>query len=290
MVAIPGGEFMMGSPKGEGYDTEKPQHKVTVQPFFMGKYPITQAQWKAIAARTDLKINIDLDEDPSDFKEPYQDQDREIERWQRPVENVNWYEAVEFCQRLSKLTGRNYQLPSEAQWEYACRSQKLEVRSQRLELTLREGHKKYNQPFHFGETITGNLANYNASYAYADEPKGEYRRQTTPVGQFPPNAFGLSDMHGNVWEWCADDWHDNYKGAPTDGSAWVDSNEEGNLEGENQLESAENKENNPYSVMRGGSWYSYPSYCRSAFRYYYSRRGNRGLNGGFRVVCVFGSG
>jgi formylglycine-generating enzyme required for sulfatase activity len=290
LVAIPGGEFMMGTEdeeierlvkkfNWEEYRREKPQHKVTVQPFFMGKYPITQAQWKAIAARTDLKVNIDLDEDPSDFKKPYQDQDREIERWLRPVENVNWYEAVEFCQRLSKLTRRDYRLPSEAQWEYACRGV-----TEPLNPELGETYP----PFHFGETITGNLANYDASYTYGDEPKGEYRRQTTPVGQFPPNAFGLSDMHGNVWEWCADDWHDNYEGAPTDGSAWIDSNEEENLEGENQLESTENNENNPYSVLRGGSWNYNPAVCRSAFRNYYDRRVFRYDFYGFRVVCVFG--
>ncbi|MFM6513382.1 MAG: formylglycine-generating enzyme family protein, partial [Microcystis panniformis] len=131
-------------------------------------------------------------------------------------------------------------------------------------------------------------ANYNASRTYADEPKGEGRNETTPVGQFPPNAFGLYDMHGNVWEWCMDDWHDNYDGAPTDGSAWLDNNQEENLDAENSLESTEKDENNPYSVMRGGSWFNYPRYCRSAYRYSLIRRGNRYGNLGFRVVCVFG--
>jgi formylglycine-generating enzyme required for sulfatase activity len=114
------------------------------------------------------------------------------------------------------------------------------------------------------------LANYNASKTYADEPKGEYREETTPVGQFSPNAFGLYDMHGNVWEWCADTWHDNYDGAPRDGSVWT-----------------ENGYDN-HSSLRGGSWGSFPYNCRSAIRFDRYRRGLRVYNSGFRVVCVFG--
>jgi formylglycine-generating enzyme required for sulfatase activity len=255
MVAIPGGTFLMGTEdeeierlvkkfNWEGFRRERSQHKVTIQPFFMGKYPITQAQWQAIASRTDLKVKQDLDFKPAYFK--YRpDSDR------RPVEQVNWYDAIEFCARLSKLTVREYRLPSEAEWEYACRA-------------------GTTTPFYFGETITGELANYNASNTYADEPNGEYRNETTPVGQFPPNAFGLYDMHGNIWEWCADTWHDNYDGAPTDGSVWVENG------------------NDNRSPLRGGSWGGYPIGCRSAFRYYSFRRVNRYFYNGFRVVCVFG--
>jgi formylglycine-generating enzyme required for sulfatase activity len=246
MVAIPGGTFLMGSPPNEKYsfDDEYPQHQVTVPPFFMGKYPITQAQWKEVASRTDLKVKQDLDLNPAHFKDR-PDSDR------RPVELVNWYDAVEFCARLSKLTGREYRLPSEAEWEYACRA-------------------GTTTPFYFGETITRELANYNASNTYADEPNGEYRNETTPVGQFPPNAFGLYDMHGNVWEWCMDDWHDNYENAPSDGSVWlVDYYQE-------------------ESVMRGGSWGLNPTYCRSAFRLNNYCRDYRNIYNGFRVVCVFG--
>ncbi|MCZ8037564.1 MAG: SUMF1/EgtB/PvdO family nonheme iron enzyme [Microcystis sp. LE17-20A] len=256
MVAIPGGTFLMGTEdeeierlvkkfNWEGFRRERPQHEVTVPPFFMGKYPITQAQWKAIASRTDLKVKQDLDFKPAYFKDR-PDSDR------RPVEQVNWYDAIEFCARLSKLTVREYRLPSEAEWEYACRA-------------------GTTTPFYFGETITGELANYNASNTYADEPNGEYRNETTPVGQFPPNAFGLYDMHGNVREWCADTWHDNYDGAPTDGSVWRENG------------------NDNRSPLRGGSWGYNPTYCRSAIRYdYYFRRVNRINNYGFRVVCVFG--
>ncbi|MFM6731851.1 MAG: SAV_2336 N-terminal domain-related protein [Microcystis panniformis] len=247
MVAIPGGTFLMGSPPNEkdSFKDERPQHEVTVSNFFMGKYPITQAQWKAIASRTDLKVKQDLDLNPAYFKDR-PDSDR------RPVEQVSWYDAVEFCARLSKLKeGREYRLPSEAEWEYACRA-------------------GTTTPFYFGETITGELANYNASKTYAGEAKGEYRQQTTPVGQFPPNAFGLYDMHGNVWEWCADTWHDNYDGAPTDGSAWIENG------------------NDNRSPLRGGSWGYIPINCRSAFRFTFDRRVNRFNAYGFRVVCVFG--
>ncbi|WP_430013581.1 SUMF1/EgtB/PvdO family nonheme iron enzyme [Microcystis ichthyoblabe FBCC-A1114] len=256
MVAIPGGTFLMGTEdeeierlvkkfNWEGFRRERPQHEVTVPPFFMGKYPITQAQWKAIASRTDLKVKQDLDFKPAYFKDR-PDSDR------RPVEQVNWYDAIEFCARLSKLTVREYRLPSEAEWEYACRA-------------------GTTTPFYFGETITGELANYNASNTYADELNGEYRNETTRVGQFPPNAFGLYDMHGNVREWCADTWHDNYDGAPTDGSVWIENG------------------NDNRSPLRGGSWGYNPTYCRSAIRYdYYFRRVNRINNYGFRVVCGAG--
>ncbi|NEN94232.1 MAG: formylglycine-generating enzyme family protein [Moorea sp. SIO3I7] len=270
MVAIPGGTFTMGSPESEknSYDYERPQHNVTLQAFFMGKYPVTQAQWNAIALMTDLKVERDLDPDPSSFKGD-----------NRPVETVNWYEAVEFCDRLSQLTGREYRLPSEAEWEYACRGV-------REPLKLDTG-KSY-PPFYFGETITGKLANYDVSRPYRDEPPGERSKGTTPVGEFPPNPFGLYDMHGNVWEWCLDDWHHNYEGAPTDGSAWIDDNEPENVKTENQSYSAKNEYKSPYSRLRGGSWIDYPDYCRSAIRGNNFRREDRNDVVGFRIVCVSG--
>ncbi|MCL2926829.1 MAG: formylglycine-generating enzyme family protein [Trichodesmium sp. MAG_R01] len=255
MVAIPGGTFTMGSPESEkgSTDRERPQHNVTVSPFFMGKYPVTQGQWRAIASRTDLKVERDLNPEPSTFKEPYQG----IDRWQRPVENVNWYEAVEFCKRLSKLTGRNYRLPSEAEWEYACRAE-----TGILDLEQGESYP----PFNCGETITGKLANYDASVTYADEPKGEYREQTTPVGKFSANGFGLYDMHGNVREWCGDEWHENYNGAPVDGSVWLDGNKN-------------------RSPLRGGSWSSGPDKSLSGYCYEINMSYSRFNNTGFRVLC-----
>ena len=235
MVYIPGGKFRMGSAEGEGYESEKPQHEVTVQPFFIGKYPVTQAQWKAMVSLS--KVSRDLNSDPSRFKGN-----------DLPVETISWGDTIEFCQRLSKHTGRKYRLPSEAEWEYACRA-------------------GTTTPFHFGETITGELANYNADSTYANEPKGEYRGATTPVNSFPPNAFGLYDIHGNVWEWCEDDWHENYQGVPTDGGAWL------------------SETSSSRKLIRSGSCYSNPDYCRSAYRIDVDRDDCL-INLGFRVVCV----
>ncbi|TVP61333.1 MAG: formylglycine-generating enzyme family protein [Nodularia sp. (in: Bacteria)] len=246
MLLIPGGSFMMGSPKGEleRRKSESPQHLVNIQQFCMGKYPVTQAQWKAVAALA--KVNKDLDAEPSNFKGE-----------QRPVEQVSWYDAVEFCQRLTAHTKRPYSLPSEAEWEYACRA-------------------GTTTPFHFGETITSEFANYRATSIYRRGVKGTYREETTPVGSFnAANNFGLYDMHGNVWEWCLDDWHDNYEGAPTDGSAWLIDND--NVYKKKGI-----------ALMRGGSWLINPDYCRSASRLNYDTRDSR-LNGiGFRVVCAVG--
>ncbi|MFP4007156.1 MAG: SUMF1/EgtB/PvdO family nonheme iron enzyme [Spirulinaceae cyanobacterium] len=257
MVYIPGGTFIMGAPKSEkgSQDNERPQHKVTVQPFWMGKYAITQKQWRQL---TNLpKLQRDLEPNPSRFKGD-----------NRPVEKVNWYDAVEFCARLSVTTNRQYCLPSEAQWEYACRA-------------------GTTTPFHLGETITTEITNYNGNYTYADEPKGEYRQETAPVGSFPPNSFGLCEMHGNVWEWCADPRHDNYNGAPTDGKVWDEKCNDNRYQNyaEYLTDMLNDKSN---KILRGGSWDHFPWYCRSAYRNYSYPDGrvNIYFNYGFRVVCV----
>ncbi|MBM5818342.1 MAG: formylglycine-generating enzyme family protein, partial [Cyanobacteria bacterium K_Offshore_surface_m2_239] len=211
------------------------QHSVRLSGFYLGQTPVTQAQWRVVAGWPKLELN--LNPDPAYFKGA-----------NHPVEQVRWHEAVEYCQRLSQRTGRRYSLPSEAQWEYACRA-------------------GTTTPFACGETITPELANYKATITYANGPKGEYRQQTTPVGSFPANAWGLQDMHGNVWEWCLDHWRDSYADAPLDGTAWV-------IGG-----------NQDQRLLRGGSWDYFPGDCRSASRIH-DQPGYAYFSVGFRVVCL----
>jgi len=241
MVHIPGGTFLMGSPESDEspISSESPQHQVTVPSFFMGKYPVTQKQWRLVAALP--KVKIDLESDPSRFKGD-----------NLPVECVSWNHTQEFCARLSLKTNQTYRLPSEAEWEYACRG-------------------GTTTPFYFGETISTELANYHGNYTYGGGAKGEYRGKTTEVGKFPANPCGLYDMCGNVWEWCQDEWHGNYINAPTDGSAWSNGS-------------------NNYMSLRGGSWVYVPHFCRSASRNYVNwvERGFIYDHVGFRVVCVVG--
>jgi formylglycine-generating enzyme required for sulfatase activity len=250
IVEVPGGEFWMGSPEGEegAYPNERPQHKVKVSPFLISRYPITQSYWWVVASSFP-KVELDLNPDPSQFKGDLR----------RPVESITWYEAVEFCQRLSRWSlekgqGYQYRLPSEAEWEHACRSVISEESIQNLKSKIQ--NPAY-PPYHFGQKIDPALANY------AETARG----RTTPVGRFQAaNSYGLYDMHGNVWEWCADHWHDSYEGAPDDGSAWLSENE------------------NNYRLLRGGSWSYNPQHCRSATRhrnYPVSRTYNIGL----RVVA-----
>jgi formylglycine-generating enzyme required for sulfatase activity len=237
MVEIPGGMFLMGIPAGgirqiaqdHGRDVERemkerlqerlqwetPQHTVKMPAYYLGKYEVTQSQWLAVSKLP--KVKRDLPSDPSYFKGAT-----------RPVEMVSWDDAMEFCERLSRATGRKYRLPTEAEWEYACRAGS-------------------SSPFHFGETIMTDWANYQGRSPYADAPKGAYREQTVPVGSLGvANAFGLYDMHGNVWEWCLDSWHDNYLSAPADGKIWA---------GDNFVK-----------VIRGGAWNSYAGECRASSR------------------------
>jgi len=215
MVGIPGGSFLMGSPDGKGGNPDEyPRHRVTVPDFSIGKYEVTQAQWRAV-----------MGSNPSYFKGD-----------DLPVENVSWNGAKEFCRRLSQMTGKQYRLPTEAEWEYACRAKTTGA-------------------------YAGNL-DAMAWYVYNSG------NQTHPVGQKQPNVFGLYDMHGNVLEWCEDDYHNNYNGAPADGRAWIDESGRGSLR-----------------VIRGGSLDSLAVICRSAYRYFYST-GDRALNLGFRLVVL----
>jgi formylglycine-generating enzyme required for sulfatase activity len=266
MVAIPGGAFTMGSPiyEPERRPNEGPQRLVTLSPFFIGAWPVTQAQWAAVALTHPAKKSYGLDPFPSFFKGP-----------DLPVESVTWNEADEFCGRLSEITGQDYRLPSEAEWEYACRA-------------------GTTGPFNVGPTITTELANYcgtggaicgenngksiasdvydgvtYGSGAYDRGPTGQFRGTTTKPGTFPPNRFGLYDMQGNVWEYCLDAASPTYADAPSDGAA--------NLSGSPAGE----------KILRGGSWSHNPAICRSAYRDMIAAD-NPGWQGriGLRVVCT----
>jgi formylglycine-generating enzyme required for sulfatase activity len=245
MVAIPGGSFTMGSPDNEPLrrPNEGPQHHATLAPFFMSAAPVTQAQWTAVVLAHPRAIGRDLGPSPAFF--------RGVDL---PVETITWNQAEEFCLRLTEISGRPYRLPSEAEWEYACRA-------------------GTSGPFHFGPTLTPGLANYcgtggavcgdsdgkriatdvyddvtYTSGAYGQGPSGIFRGTTTRAGTFPPNRFGLYDMHGNVWEYCLDVWSVDYADVPLDGSA--------NLQGSQGDD----------RVLRGGSWSHNPAICRSAYR------------------------
>jgi formylglycine-generating enzyme required for sulfatase activity len=260
LVEIPTGTFLMGSPSDEPERSadEGPQHEVTLQGFFISQTPITLAQWRQVAEWSKQPAEHwgrELNPNPSSF-------DEQPDSDQRPVENVSWHDAMEFCKRLSQRTGRTYTLPSEAQWEYACRAGSI-------------------TPFHFGPTITTELANYDGNGSYADGTKGLYRRQTTPVGMFPANDWGLHDMHGNVGEWCLDHWHNSYEGAPADGSAWLNPTVPNKKP---STEKANDSEKEP-RLLRGGSWFLSPRNCRSAYRYL-ARPGYADDYVGFRVVCL----
>jgi formylglycine-generating enzyme required for sulfatase activity len=239
MVKIPGGTFQMGAVKGEegASDDEFPQNPVTVKDFWMGKFVVTQEQWKTIALLPQIKTV--LKESPAHFKGP-----------NLPVESISWYEAKEFCDRLSKITKRTFDLPTEAQWEYACRA-------------------GTTTPFHSGETITTSVANFDGDYTYGKALKGTYRKTTIAADSFDPNAFGLYNMHGNVWEWCLDPWHENYNDTPKDDRVWDASNDSGSK----------------LRLVRGGSWPDSPGYCRSAVRLNYDPA-LQDFSIGFRVVCL----
>ncbi|MCK6691577.1 MAG: formylglycine-generating enzyme family protein [Thermoanaerobaculia bacterium] len=220
LLHVPGGEFRMGSDDNDkdAEDREKPAHRVTVDDFYLGEFPVTQDLWVAV-----------MGENPSRFKGP-----------RRPVENVSWNRIVDdFLPALRKKTGQDYRLPTEAEWEYAARG----------------GPFWQNEPYRFaGSDLLAQVGWYN------ENSGGE----THDVGLLLPNALDLYDMSGNVWEWCADNWHDNYRGAPADGKAWPGGNEE-------------------LAVLRGGSWILNDLNCRVARRYGDVR--NVRFNGsGFRLA------
>ncbi len=232
MVVIPPGQFIMGSPLNEEgrNDDEGPQREVLVSSFALGKVEVTFDEWDACVSAGGCT---------------HRPEDKGWGRGDRPVINVSWEDAQQYVAWLSSETGHAYRLPSEAEWEYAARA-------------------GTTTPFWNGTTISTSEANYDGNYAYGDGQKGEYRVQTLPVGSFSANLFGLFDMHGNVWEWVEDRFHENYEGAPLDGSPWIAGN-------------------NSDRVLRGSSWLNGPGGLRSANRYGHGPNG-RNDGGGFRVA------
>jgi formylglycine-generating enzyme required for sulfatase activity len=244
---VPAGSFMMGSSDAEvqaaykeenhyknnaslgWFKPEKPKHQVTIREgFYMGRYEVTQAQWQAV-----------MGNNPSEFKGCDS----------CPVEGVSWNDAQEFIKRLNaREDGFTYRLPSESEWEYACRAG-----------TTTE--------FAFGNSLSSDQANFNGNFPSGGAGKGVYRQKTTPAGSFQPNAWGLYDMQGNVYEWCEDIWHYDYDGAPADGSAWLSGG------------------SSDFRILRGGSWYEHAGFVRSAYRFYLTPNYRADLYG-FRLVAL----
>jgi Uncharacterized conserved protein len=221
-------EFKVGSPPEEAVRllNEQQQTVKIKKSFYMSRLPITQAQWEAVMGKN-----------PSTF---------EGEKDRLPVETVSWYDAEKFCQKLTEKTGKKHRLPSEVEWEYACRA-------------------GTSTPFYFGNDINHVLANYDNYYDYIKPSGGTYKGKTTPVGDYPANKFGLQDMHGNVWEWCMDSWHYNYSKDQVDETPYI------------------NKDDDQQAVIRGGAWHSFPSRCRSAAREFMWKK-VRSNRIGFRIV------
>jgi formylglycine-generating enzyme required for sulfatase activity len=266
LVLIPAGKFTMGSPQEERdtalasvpegsraqakswFEVEGPQHEVEIsKPFYLGVYEVTQAEYEKV-----MGTNPSWFSATGSGKEKVEGKDTS----RFPVENVSWNDAVEFCKKLSetpeeKRSGRVYRLPTEAEWEYSCRG------------------GASSKPFHFGDSLTSTQANFDGNYPYGGADKGPYLERTTRVGSYDANAFGLYDMHGNVWEWCAD-WYskDYYKDSPR-------KDPQGPATGTSR-------------VLRGGSWGVYGWNCRSASRSGVDP-GIRCGNVGFRVVLVAGA-
>lgn len=231
LVRIPGGEFQMGSPEHEvGRLPNEKLHEVTVPEFYLGRYEVTRRQWAFVASLPKVKDDLPLDPSPSDTPRPRRSPRMALQNTDTlPVENITWSQAVEFCRRLEKITGKHFRLPTEAEWEYACRA----------------GSSK---PFAFGDTLTTRVANINGEIPYSKGKPSATVGHPLPVGSLGiANAFGLFDMHGNVWEWCQDAFVEDYDHTPTDGSAY-------------------DVLNPVYRVRRGGAATYKAELCRSAMR------------------------
>lgn len=226
-VWIPAGQFTMGSPKEEvDRKANETQHRVTLtKGFYLGVHLVTQEQWQSV-----------MGNNPSTFQG-----DKNL-----PVETISWNECQEFIKKLRQKDAKPYRLPTEAEWEYACRA-------------------GTTTPFHFGQTISTDQANYNGTFVYGNGKQGQYRQVTTPVGAFPANAWGLHDMHGNSFQWCQD-WYGEYP--------------------QKDVVDPQGPDSGTARVMRGSSWASFPDGCRSAWRSYYDPGKRLSSHGGLRL-CFF---
>lgn len=206
LLSLPAGAYYMGSPAHEPRRSSRElRHKVTLtRPFLMGQTPVTQELFKAVMGRN-----------PSFFKGP-----------KMPVEQVSWNTALEFCLDLSEMAKHDFRLPTEAEWEFACRA----------------GTKT---AFHFGSSVDSTLANFDGGSPYGRAKKGRSIEKTTPVGSYPANPWGFYDMHGNVWEWC-NDFLGNYSREPAQDPCGPSGGDE--------------------RIVRGGSWGCDGERCRSASR------------------------
>jgi uncharacterized protein (TIGR02996 family) len=246
LALIPAGTFLMGSPESEAQENEKPQHEVEIsRPFLLGACPVTQQEYER-----------QMGNNPSHFCTSGNGENRvkTIDTKLFPVESVSWEEATAFCEALSnrteeKAAGRLYRLPTEAEWEYACRG----------------GAASYT-PFHFGKSLSSIQANFDGDNPFGEAAKGPNLWRTCPVACYPANAFGLFDMHGNVWEWCLD-WYDAdyYKFSPK-------ANPQGPEIGDRR-------------VLRGGSWLNPGRSCRTTHRVR-EEPGHGDYISGFRLCCV----
>ena len=241
---------MMGSPESEaGRDSdESPQHQVTVPDFFMGRYEVTQSQWFAVMGQNYNENN---------WQELWSSLDNSLKGDNQPIVRVSWDDAQAFIQRLNRITGKIYRLPTEAEWEYAARA-------------------GTTTPFSYGDTITPSVVNYVGNYPYGNAQKGKYREKTIAVDELPANPWGLQHIHGNVWEWIADDWYDGYSNKPQqlrqNGSlAWT------------QSSSGISPSTDGVRGVRGGSWDYAARNTRSGDRDKLNRD-IRIASNGFRIV------
>ncbi len=246
LALVPAGTFWMGAGKKEkhGSEDEGPRHEVTIaQPFYLGTCQVTQEQFQRA-----------MGHNPSYFRAgaPGEEKVDGIDARSFPVESVSWDDAVAFCAKLSglpeeKAAGRVYRLPTEAEWEHACRG-------------------GLRSPTHFGDQLSSTRANFDGNYPFGGARKGPYPERPVPVGSYPPNAFGLYDMHGNVWEWCADFY---------DASAYA----------ARQVGGSPGPPTGHDRVQRGGSWFSYGWACRAAERCRSIQTGHNERSG-FRVALT----